>query len=137
MGAIRSLVAGIKRRSLKRVMRRIWMREIRQNAPRKLARQWADAALGNWGPALKKYRYLYVCPSEDVRVRVFRRGILIWTTYHGNADIKTDPLSGPALIKLFSKRPKTGTAADAFGDLTTLPNLSLLWTGKRWVFAPI
>ena len=135
--AIRSLVAGIRRRSLKRVMRLIWMREIRRNAPRKLARQWAAAAIGNWGPALKKYRYLYVCPSKDIRVRIFQRGILIWTTYHANADIRTDPLSGPALIKLFSKRPKKGTAADAFGDLTTLPSLSLLWTGKRWVFAPI
>ncbi len=137
MAAIRALTSAIKRRSLKAAMRLTWLAEVQRNAPKKLAHAWTKATLSNWSTALRKYKYFYLCPPKFIKVRAFPRGILIWAANRGGNAVKTGPFSGPGIVKLFSAIPPKGSAADARGDLMTLPYATLLWTGKRWVFAPI
>ena len=137
MDAIRALASAIRRRSLSAAMRLTWLAEVQRNASKKLAHAWTNATLSNWSNALRKYKYFYLCPSKFIKVRAFQRGILIWVAHPGGKAAKAGPFSGPGIVKLFSAPPRRGTAADAFGDLMTLPYATLLWTGKRWVFAPI
>ena len=128
LAEIRALLLCIRQRDMKVLRHLMWMREAERHAPSRVYRALSSAFQTNWGGALRRFGYLYACPADQIKVRAFRRGILVWASERMPGDRRLN--TEAAIVKLFKARPKNGTAFKDYSDMI----VSVLRTASTLLF---